>query len=184
MYDVSGHPHREYLETVKLLPKDNVSSWPLTGPRSTRWVTQFISAQCHTGPTGRLHQFMSLTKLTFQDKYISECSVICKALELAIGFDQLKVTDLASVELLCRRLQLIEEKYRFRMPQMEGGSNAAGPEQDHSLFMGLGAGTAVGRLSVMVMPALSTYIGEELAKEAAVTKGRVKAHELRESIKK
>ena len=37
---------------------------------------------------------------------------------------------------------------------------------------------------MMVMPELTSYIGEELAKEAAVTKGKVKAHELREQIKK
>ena len=34
------------------------------------------------------------------------------------------------------------------------------------------------------MPELSTFIGEELLKEARITKGRVKAHELREQVKK
>jgi hypothetical protein len=34
------------------------------------------------------------------------------------------------------------------------------------------------------MPELSTFIGEELMKEAQITKGRVKAHELRETVKK
>ena len=58
------------------------------------------------------------------------------------------------------------------------------PEQDHSLFMGLGTSSTAGRLSVMVMPELSAFIGEELAKEAAVSKGRVKALELRESLRK
>ena len=36
----------------------------------------------------------------------------------------------------------------------------------------------------MAMPALTSFIGEELAKQAAVFKGRVKAHELREQIPK
>ena len=183
-FDNAGDPHRDFFETVRVLPEDAVVGWPLTGPRSLRWILRFIGAQCNTGPTGRLHQFMALTKLTFQDKYVSEYSVLCKVLELAVSFDQLKVSNLACIELVARRLQLIEEKYRFRMPQMEGGANATDPEQDHSLFMGLGTGTAVGRMSVMVMPQLSAYIGEELAKEAAVTKGRVKAHELRASLQK
>ena len=34
------------------------------------------------------------------------------------------------------------------------------------------------------MPALACFIGEELAKEAAISKGKLKAHELRESLKK
>ena len=79
---------------------------------------------------------------------------------------------------------MIEEKYRFRLPQVEGGSNVANPEEDHSLSMGLGTSSSVGRMSVMCMPALSEFIGGELAKEAAISKGKVKAHELRESIKK
>ena len=78
----------------------------------------------------------------------------------------------------------VENKFGLLVSWREGGSNVADPEQDHSLFMGLGTGTAVGRMSVMVMPALSAFIGEELAKEAAVTKGRVKAHELRASLSK
>ena len=67
--------------------------------------------------------------------------------------------------------------------EMEGASNAANPETEHSLFMGLGGALAIGRCSVTGMPDLSQYVGEELAKEAAVTKGRVTAHELRESLK-
>ena len=36
----------------------------------------------------------------------------------------------------------------------------------------------------MVMPALASSIGEELTKEAAITKGKVKAHELREQVRR
>ena len=79
---------------------------------------------------------------------------------------------------------MIEEKYRFRLPQFDGGTGAADPENDASLFLGLGASSAHGRQSVMVMPALAEHIGSELAKEAAITKGKMKAHELRAQVKK
>ncbi len=36
-----------------------------------------------------------------------------------------------------------------------------------------------GRMAVCVMPELAEFIGGELVKEATVSKGRVKAHELR-----
>ena len=42
----------------------------------------------------------------------------------------------------------------------------------------------VGRMSIMVLPALASHTGVELAKEAAITKGRVNAHELRVQLKK
>eukprot|EP00973_Karenia_brevis_P038761 5349927-Karenia_brevis.AAC.1 len=103
---------------------------------------------------------------------------------MAAGFDQLNVVNLASLELLCRRFQLIEEKYRHRLPQMDTSKSISDPESDSALFLGLGAASSFGRQAVCVMPELSEYIGEELGKEAAITKGRVKAHELREQSKK
>ena len=50
--------------------------------------------------------------------------------------------------------------------------------------MGLGPGASFGRSAICVCPELSEYIGEELAKEAAITKGKVKAVELREQVRK
>ena len=182
--DSFGKQSRDFFSTVRILTEEAAVDWPLTGPRSMRWILKFIGDQCNTGPTGRMQQFMSLTKLSFQDKYVSEYAVLCKIIEYAVQYDQLKVSNLACMELVSRRLQLIEEKYRFRMPQLEGGSGVTDPEQDHSLFMGLGTAATAGRLSVMVMPELSTFIGEELAKEAAVSKGRIKAHELREGLRR
>ena len=182
--DVIGKQHRDFFTTARSLDEANVTDCPLSGPRSVRWILKFIGDQCNTGPTGRLQQFMGLCKLSFQDKYVSEYAVLCKIFEYAIQYDQLRVSNLACMELVSRRLQLIEEKYRFRMPQLEGNAGATDPENDHSLFMGLGTAATAGRLSIMVMPELSTYIGEELAKEAAISKGKIKAHELREGLRK
>ena len=127
---------------------------------------------------------MTLGKLSYSHKHMSEYAVLAKVVELAIGYDQIMITNLASFELICRRLQMIEEKYRFRLPQFDGGAGAADPENDATLFLGLGSGSTHGRQSVMVMPALAEFIGNELAKEAAITKGKVKAHELRAQVKK
>jgi hypothetical protein len=84
---------------------------------------------------------------------------------------------------MARRFQLVEEKYRHRMPATEP-RNVLDPDADSGLFLGLGPGSSFGRQSICVMPELSTFIGEELMKEAQITKGRVKAHELRETVKK
>ena len=183
-FGVDGVPRRELGEAVRSFTEDAVAKWPLTGPRSLLWVLMFICQQCQTSVTGRMHQLMQMAKLTFQDKYMTEYAVLARLLELAISFDQLHVTNLASMELAARRLQLIEEKYRFRIPQFDGGAGAADPENDHGLFLGLGTAATAGRTAIMVMPALTSFIGEELAKEAAVTKGKVKAHELRAQIRK
>ncbi len=44
--------------------------------------------------------------------------------------------------------------------------------------------SSYGRQAVCVVPELSNYVGEELSKEAAITKGKLKAHEMREQVKK
>ena len=81
-------------------------------------------------------------------------------------------------------MQLIEEKYRFRFPNTESkGAGSLDPDNDAALFLGLGSASLGGRFSVGVMPSLAEYIGEEMAKEAAVAKGKVKAFELREKMK-
>ena len=126
---------------------------------------------------------MQLGRLQFSDGNMAEYSVLAKAVEIAQQYDQLNVGGLASIELLLRRMQLIEEKYRHRLPQIDGGK-ALDVEQDSALFLGLGSGSSFGRSAVMVMPELSEYIGEELSKEAAVSKGKVKAHELRQQLQK
>ena len=184
VYGPNLKANREFREAVHYLAEDAVKDWPLVGPRSLLWVLMFILQQTLGGIVARQQQFMSLGKLNYGDKHMSEYAVLAKVLELAISFDQLHVTNLACFELIGRRLQMIEEKYRFRLPQFDGGVGAADPENDASLFLGLGAGSTHGRQSVMVMPLLAEHIGNELAREAAITKGKVKAHELRAQVKK
>ena len=76
---------------------------------------------------------------------------------------------------------MLEEKYKHKMPSFDKGSIDG--ENDTALFLGLGTASSFGRSAVCVMPSLSEYIGEELAREAAVSKGKVKAHEFREKLR-
>ncbi len=71
----------------------------------------------------------------------------------------------------------------MKLPQLDQKGGFLDPEQDMGLFLDLGTQAMVGRMAVRVMPALAEFIGGELAKEAAVTKGRVKAHELRQQMR-
>jgi hypothetical protein len=147
------------------------------------WCLLFVLAQTGGGFTARVQAFMNLSKLSFNDGHMTEYSLIAKVLEMALTWDQLNIANLACMELLARRFQLIEEKYRHRLPQHDA-KNTMDPESDAGLFLGLGTASSFGRLSVCVMPALSEYIGTELGKEAAISKGMVRAHQLREDIKK
>ena len=172
--------HRDYADSCTTAEFDD---WPLVGPRTVVWVLGFCLAQCSGGLVARTQMFMSLCKLSFADGGMMEYNLIARCLDMALQWDQLSIGNLACMELLARRFQLIEEKYRHRMPSVEP-RNVIDPDADSGLFLGLGPGSSFGRQSICVMPELSTFIGEELLREARITKGRVKAHELREQAKK
>ncbi len=159
--------------------------WPLAGPQSLVWVLEFCLAQTGALLNARVAQFMQLARLSYNDPSMTEYAVIGKCVEFALYTDQVMICNMVSFELLIRRFQLIEERYRHKLPQMaEAKGTALDGEQDASLFLGLGTQAMAGRLAVCVMPALSEFIAGELGKEAALNKGRVKAHELRQQIKR
>jgi hypothetical protein len=167
---------RDIRTSYGLLGEDPQDDWVLKGPRSMRHVLRFCLDQ-GGDPSGRVGQFMVLAGLSYADTHMTEYAVIMKVIEFGIKVDNLKVTNLQSFELLARRAQLIEEKYKYAMPHVVRG--ALDPEANAGLMLGLGTHALEGRSALIVMPALSEYVGEELAKEAAITKGVVKAHELR-----
>ena len=133
--------------------------------------------------TSRVQQFMALTKLGFGDGSMMEYSLIAKTIDMGFNWDGIAIINIAAFELLARRFQLIEEKYKHRLPSSEGKS-VIDPETDNSLYLGLGLSSSFGKQAVCVMPELSEYVGTELAKEAAISKGKMKAYELREQLKK
>ena len=157
--------------------------WPLDGPRTVQWVLKFVKAQTGGNLGSRVQQFMALAKLNYQDGSMAEYNVIAKAVDLALSWDGVSIGNCASFELLLRRFQLIEEKFRHRLPQASG-TNIMDPEADSSLYLGLGMNSSYGKNMICMMPALSAFVGDELSKEAAISKGKVKAHQLRAEMQK
>ena len=170
---------KEYANTYKEAVFD---CWPLQGPRTVLWRLLFVLAQTGGGFTARVQAFTNLTKLSFNDGHMAEYGPIARDLT-ALTWDQLNIANVACMELFARRSQLLEEKYRHRLPRRDT-KNTTDPESDAGLFLGLGTASSFGRVSVCAMPALSEYIGAELGKEAAISKGMVRAHQLREDMKK
>jgi hypothetical protein len=183
-YEPAGLGRSGPKEVLEKLKSSKPSLWPLQGPMSLLWVLEFCIAQTGALLNARVSQFMQLTRMSFTDAHMTEYSVIAKSIEFGLYTDQLMITQLASFELLARRFQLIEEKFKFRLPSFDSNKGSLDPENDASLFLGLGTSSMAGRTAVCVMPALAEYIGEELGREAAISKGKVKAHEMRQQLRK
>lgn len=88
-------------------------------------------------------------------------------LETAVCYDCLNVVNLASMEILCRRRQLLAEAHAANpaAPSYEGG--------DYFLGTGLRAGGA------LVAPSLSAFVSDKLRADAAVLKEKRKLAEAR-----
>ena len=106
-------------------------------------------------------------KIPDGDRSLYEDEVISRACDLALRYDNLNITNLASFELLIRRKQLIAEAHR---------DNPGAPSYaaaDHFLEQGFRPGGAI------VVPSLSRYVSKKLEAEAAVAKEKRKLEEAR-----
>ena len=170
-YGSDGKRRRELRDGVDQASETVWTDWPIKGPRTARWVAQYIVT--NGGAPLSMHQaWKTDCKLQASDGGVLEHEAICKVLELAIEYDQLNIGELAAVELLCRRLQMIQYRWRERIL----GATATGTIEDESHFF---MGTDPTRGNLCICPCLNTWLGEELRKESQMNKEQRKAREER-----
>jgi hypothetical protein len=107
---------------------------------------------------------------------VGDYEFIMRVFEVAVCYDNLNVSELASFELLARRVQLAAWRHRDRLVVRNAVDDLA---DDEYLYMG--ASETKG--SVMVCPALSEHIGQALHKEAQISKERRKILEARKDAR-
>ena len=108
---------------------------------------------------------MRTANLPAGDRSVYEHEVLCRVFDSMLCVDQLNVPALHSAELLCRRLQLIEEAHRVS-PSAPDYSAA-----DH--FMGW----AARQHGATVAPHLREHVATNLRGDAAIAKEARKARE-------
>jgi hypothetical protein len=89
--------------------------WDVPGPRTVRWCIDFINRR-GGGPEDH-HKWWKTSNRLFDDQWgVAEHGAVMKSLRHAGCLDQLDLTNLASIEVLMRRAQLIEYTYSDRGP--------------------------------------------------------------------
>ncbi|CAK0789220.1 unnamed protein product, partial [Prorocentrum cordatum] len=169
----SGERWRPFKDSVREMTETSWAAWPILGPRTARWCLEFIAEQ-DTHPRARHTKWRHEAGVGGQDIGCQDHELAMRMIELAVVYDQLNITELASFELLLRRAQLAEMRYRDKILGKHGGDEFA---EDEFLYMGAG----LTRGLVMVSPDLSDHITEQLHKEAAVMKERRKLKEERQA---
>ena len=180
-----GRRHRDWLDVAEDSTEIKMEDWPIEGPRSALWVTQFLADRGRGGPEIYHKHWRITAKLGPHDWGVSEHQQNLRFMHLAGTYDQLDMGNLAIVEAIARRVELIEYQYRERTrdglrasglgtgvsPHVAGSLALGGEEAD--LFDGLSkvAGGAC------VAPQIVEFVAGELEKTARIDKQARKARE-------
>ena len=169
-----GMRHRDFRDAVAKLSQSDWDSWPINGPRTFLWCCRFI-AEGDMHPRARHLRWKAAANISGSDAGVAEHEMIMRIVELALCYDQLQGSELASMEMLIRKAQLIELKHRDRVLA------AAVGQVDDDAHLYLGTGQTRGLL--MIDPELEEFVSAELSKEAATAKERRKMREERSLAK-
>ena len=180
-----GKRHREFTAACRSFEVVEMSDWPVDGPRAAKWVMDFLARVASGGPEAYHRWWRSVARLTPIDWGVSEHGQICRYLQLAASYDQVDCANLAILEAITRRLQLIEYQYRERSREGARGGAQGGAASGTLTGLAVMAGDeadlfdGVGRLDgvVCVAPELITWISAELKRTADIDKAARKARE-------
>ena len=110
-----------------------------------------------------------LGRLNDNEPFVMLHGALCGILETGLCYDQINAPALASFELICRQIQIAEEKYKDKFSNIGGDSSF-----DYHLMAG-----TTHRSQLCICPALTEWLAEELRKQTAVDKERRKARDER-----
>ena len=147
-----------------------IKDFVIRGPRTAAWVMRFL---CENGgtPLARHTRFRADARLSATDPGVALHETMRKMLQVATTYDQQDCTNLGVVELICREIQMLEEKHTEKLT-----SRGAGLTEESHLF----TGTTIVQGNVCMCPALKEFIANQLKDEAAILKERRKAREERQ----
>eukprot|EP00435_Cladocopium_sp_Y103_P007924 s2848_g2.t1 len=143
-YGMNGERHRGFRETVKELTMCDFEDFPLQ-PRTSLEYCRAIASVAESA-TAQHHVWASGSRIPEGDRSLFEDEVLARILDAAIMYDCLNISNLACIELVCRRRQLLAEAH--------SASPAAPSYMGAEHFMGQTYKAGGG----IVVPSLTDYV--------------------------
>ena len=173
--DTAGQRYFDFRQATDNMTGDlaKVEDSPVSGPATVKWLMKFM-AKNGGSPTSYHTRWMSESRLDYSAGGTAEHQSLCNAFETLICVDQVDPSKLAACELMARKIQIIHEKWKAKLPSLASGPKDGGDDDSHLLL-----GTYETRGNLAVCPALTRWLGEELSREALANKERRKAREER-----
>lgn len=162
-YGINGERHRLFRESVNELQEVAFSDYPFE-PRTTHAYMKAI-ASISESATAQHHMWISSSRIPDGDRSIHEDECLARILDAAVCYDALNVANLACMELVCRRRQLLAEAH---------SQNPAAPSYlgaEHFLGQTYKAGGGI------VTPALAEHVAKRLQQQSQIWKEKRKAEE-------
>ena len=168
-YDSRGKRWLPFEEGHKKLSEEILEDWPLTGERTVMWLFNFV--RDHGGTFDSRH-----TKFVTEQKWDQQAmpsvvhDLLGFALELSMSYDQLDSSNIASLEVIARLYQVLEESGGSL--QVEGLEHYFGRDRTGGL-----------RKGIALAPGLARHAVDQQSKETAILKERRKAREEKDGAK-
>ena len=176
--DGADKRYYDYKATIDKLSKSDLSDWPILGPKTVVWLLMYMFNNGGS-PIAFHHRWLELVRLDYSASGTAEHLLLCKVIELMVTYDGIRVSHIAAAELIARKIQMVHERWKHKLPNFNGVAGqqggASNMEDDTHLLLG----TSDTRGNVGVCPELQSWLGEQLSKEALATKERRKAREER-----
>ncbi len=135
------------------------------GPRTAEWLLRRVATSHRGGFVQRHHQWVRDASIPSRDRSQYEHQCRSRTLDLMIQRDRLNCTNLASAEVVCRRLQLIEEVHREDPdnPDWSGANLYEGDDEQKG--------------GALIAPSLRAHVSTEMSRSAMILKEKRKAKE-------
>ena len=166
-YGQGGERQRGFKETIQEMQEVEFDDWPLQ-PRATLSYLKAVAGVAESCFSQHL-AWVSQSRIPEGDRAIHENGVLSRILDTALVYDALNVSNLACMELVVRRKQLIAEAHSYNpmAPSYEGA--------DHYM------GTAYRPGGAIVTPELTEYVARKMQQESSILKERRKLSEAKGS---
>lgn len=164
-YGSANERQRTFKETVQELRVVEFEDFPIT-PRTTLEYVKAIGSIAESA-TAQHHMWISSSKIQDGDRSIYEDEILARILDLALVYDALDISNLACMEVVCRRRQLLADAHHAS----PGAPSYLGAEHYMGTTYKAGGG--------VVVPTLSDHVAKKMAAQSAILKERRKLEENR-----
>lgn len=181
---------RIWRDVAKDCQQEALQDWNVPGPRTSQWCVQYLNRKSG-GPPDHHKWWVSTNGLQADSWGVAEHENLMKVVDRLGRYDGLDLANLAGVELLFRRLQLIEYFWPEKGPG-GGKGHGKGKEQKDKKSEDLSyraeaavfTGTHREYGNVMISPDLLEYVSKEIETDASIMKQVRKAREERAAASK